>query len=168
MLQLLTGKSRCAKSWGSLLPTNSTLGINPVMEHWLQTLPAPSLKQIPLTQPFETNIINTLLHPGNQNSASKPFTFPRNTFSQLTEDLSPLLHAGCSYFHCKPLQCVRNLKPQSRKKIRLPLISSHRTQTRASRTCHLLPHDLLVPNVSIRHLICRGRVTVHHTLLPQG
>lgn len=38
------------------------------------------------------------------------FTFPRNAFSQLTEDLSPLLHAGCSYLHCKPLQCVRYLK----------------------------------------------------------
>lgn len=40
MLQALIGKRRCAKSWGSVLPTNPSLGINPVIEHWLKTLPA--------------------------------------------------------------------------------------------------------------------------------
>lgn len=48
--------------------------------------------------------------PPQPNQHPNAFTFPRNAFSQLAEDLSPLLHAGCSYFHCKPLQCVRNLK----------------------------------------------------------
>lgn len=80
MLQLLTGKSRCAKSWGSVLHTNLMLGINPVMEHWLKTLPAFSPKQIPLTQPFETRHFNTLLHPGKQNSAPKLLPFPEMHF----------------------------------------------------------------------------------------
>lgn len=44
------------------------------------------------------------------------FTFPRNALSQLAEDLSPLLHAGCSYFYCKPLQRIRNLKAQAEEK----------------------------------------------------
>lgn len=44
------------------------------------------------------------------------FTFPRNALSQLAEDLSPLLHAGCSYFYCKPLQRIRNLKARAEEK----------------------------------------------------
>lgn len=80
MLQLLTAKGTCAKTWASVLPTNPTLGINPVMEHQLQTPPAPFLKQIPLIQPFETKRFNILLHPGSQNSGAKLLPFPEMHF----------------------------------------------------------------------------------------
>lgn len=111
---------------------------NPCLEFTLrkqrvQALPAPCFKKPPtgFTEPLKPDI-STLFSTPVSRTVPQSFTFPRNASSQLAEDLSPFLHAGCRHLDRKPLQCIRNLKPHPEEKPSAFSISTDTNQGKQS------------------------------------